>query len=692
MLSKTPFRPAPSVIRRFWLIEELRFMIAWLRDAALWGVLLVGIVAWAFAYQWPYMFHLAIGGDPVTHSREDDRPFLQPSGQPYRENASFNASQPQPPRGDSTNWWELPEKPYRWTTANAIMAFPGIGSGRWLVEVRASGQPIAHPTQSRWSDGTNTVNVAIARESPRIYRFLAQPNQLGNLTLQFQTEPYAAPNDPRSLGFRMHGITLRPAGFQWPSLAQLGWLAGCVALCYGLARRMGVAQPWAGASGLALVAVLALLLAAWRMWLTIFTPTLLPLLAGCYVLAVVLLSMDGGRWTVDDGRNNFDRSSFVIRHSSFIVALVVLAFALRLGGTLHPHTIFSDIGLNSNNIEEFTVGNVYFTEGLPSEAGGGQAPYPPGQYLVLAPGQLLLPANDQGRRLLVKIGNALLDSLVVGLLWFVLRRAGASESVALFGAALYIAPTPLLGSFSVGEFANIFGQGLAMPLLALLAIGGPNVNKGEHASSPLRRQWIVALALLGIALLGHLGVTISLAVMLLSLCLLYLLTSHARRSLMPLVVIGIVAVAFAALFYYSAFAQLLSERFAGSAQAVPDTLSIGEKIARQGRLLVISPLLLGLGAFGTLLAGRMSRGVWLRLLLAAWWLGTLLSFGLLLFANQAVRWQHFLYPALCLGGGLLLGALWRRGRAARLVVMVALLFIVGQSVAWWIERLIDYLH
>jgi hypothetical protein len=703
VLPKTSFRPSSSVIFRSWLPHELYLIADWLRDAALWGVLLVGIVAWTVAYQWPYTFHLAIGGDPATHSREDDRPFLQPFGQPYHENASFNASQPQPPRGDSTDWWELPEAPYRWTTANATMAFPGIGSGHWLVEVRASGQPADRPTQSRWSDGTNTVNVAIARQTPRIYRFLAQPDQLGNLILQFRTEPYAAPNDPRSLGFRMHAISLLPTGLQWPSWAQFGWLAGCVALCYGMARRLGAAQRWAGACALALAALLALLLAAWRMWLTIFTPALLPLLAGCYLLAVVLLQIVDCRLQIEQRRTTHDarRANVIVSSchrvivSRSVVLLVVLAFALRLGGTLYPHTIFSDIGLNSNNVEEFTVGNVYFTEGLPSEAGGGQAPYPPGQYLVLAPGQLLLPVNDDGRKLLVKIGNALLDSLVVGLLWSMLRRAGASQRVALFGAALYIAPTPLLDSFSIGEFANIFGQGMAMPLLALLAIGGAGErgHAGEHTGSLLHgRRFAVALALLGIALLGHLGVTISLAATLASLCLLYLLTPQSRHSFVPLVFMGIVAVAFVALFYYSAFAQLLSERFAGGAQTPADALSIGGKIVRQGHLLVISPLLIGLGAFGMLLAGRASQGVWLRFMLGAWWLGTLLSFGLLLFANQAVRWQHFLYPALCLGGGLLLAVLWRRGHAARLVVAVALLFIIGQSVALWIERLIDYLH
>jgi hypothetical protein len=698
-----------------------RFLgLGWLRERTLWGVLLAGLFAWTLAYQWPYAFHLAIGGDPATHSREDDRPFLQPPGQPYRENASFNASQPQPPRGDSTNWWELPEEPYRWTTASAIMAFPGIGGGPWLVEVRASGQPMDQPTQSRWSDSMTTQEVAIAPGPARVYRFLARPDQFGDLTLQFQTEPYAAPNDPRSLGFRMHGITLRPAGFQWPSWAQLGWLLGCVGLCYGSARRLGVGQRRAGAGMLALALALALLLAAWRMWLTIFTPALLALLAGCYVLAAVLLQMAQRRWTNDERRTtgatvkrraeSGEQRAPVARScarplmrscvhhvilSQRVVALIVLAFALRMGGMLHPHTIFSDIGLNSNNILELTVGNVYFTEGLPANAGGGQAPYPPGQYLVLAPGQLLVPVNDEGRRLLVKLGSALLDSLIVGLLWLMLRRAGAGEGAALFGAALYIAPTPLLGSFSVGEFANIFGQGLAMPILVLLSVGGLGDVQSPRRGVSTGGRWAFGMALLGMALLGHLGVTISLAAMLTSLAALWLLAPSARRSFAPLVVVGVIAAAFVGLFYYSAFAQLLAERFAGTAEGmtnVPRTLSLVDKLLHQERLLVISPLLLGLGALGALLPRRSSRGMWLRLALGAWWLGTLLGFGLLLFANQAVRWQHFLYPALCLGGGLLLAALWRRGHAARLVVLVTLLFIVGQSVALWFERLANAYH
>ena len=166
-----------------------------------------------------------------------------------------------------------------------------------------------------------------------------------------------------------------------------------------------------------------------------------------------------------------DRRSSVV--ASPIIALIILAVALRLAGMLHPHAIFSDDGLNANNMIGFTSGQVYFTEGLPSEAGGGQAPYPPGQYIMFAPAQLLLQTRSDditSLRLLLKIANAVWDSLVVGFVWYVLRRCGCGSRAALLGAALYVLPPPLLKSLSVGEFANVFGQGLALPLLALLAI------------------------------------------------------------------------------------------------------------------------------------------------------------------------------------------------------------------------------
>ena len=53
-----------------------------------------------------------------------------------------------------------------------------------------------------------------------------------------------------------------------------------------------------------------------------------------------------------------------------------------------------------------TLGGLFFTAGLPSDAGGGQAPYPPGLYLLLMPGELLA-GSGEARRLLMQGGTAL---------------------------------------------------------------------------------------------------------------------------------------------------------------------------------------------------------------------------------------------------------------------------------------------
>ncbi|MBK9942898.1 MAG: hypothetical protein IPP13_14930 [Kouleothrix sp.] len=204
------------------------------------------------------------------------------------------------------------------------------------------------------------------------------------------------------------------------------------------------------------------------------------------------------------------------------MALVMLALALRLGGMLHPYAIFSDARLNTHNLTGVIQGTLLFTEALPSEAGGGEAPYPPGHYLIVAPLQLLIAPGEAALHTLEKLANALADSLVVGLLWHMLRRGGYGERAALLGAALYVLPGPLLKSLSVGEFANVFGQALALPLLAYLALSA------RRLATP--RGLAGLAALLALALLGHLGVTISLAGMLAALGLIWLARPATRPA------------------------------------------------------------------------------------------------------------------------------------------------------------------
>ena len=666
-----------------WMLHEARAVGGFAREWEIWIALAGGLLVWTLAYQVLYTQRLDIGGNLQIGRRYDDAPFLD----------NFNDPEPNPIPATATLL-------YRWSRADSMIVFPGIGGGRWLARVRASTGSRPEPILSQWDDGARSYTIA-ATKAQRNYELVVEADSAGDLTLHIATPPLTPAGDSRTLGLVMSRLVVEPVGgARAPATRQLALLALALALIYALLRRFMLSRRPALACALALAALAALLLARERMALTLLTPVLPPILAGCYALGLGLLQIADCRLQIADYPHLANNPKSKIQNpKSQIIALILLAVALRLGGMLHPHAIFSDDGLNANNMIGFTSGQVYFTEGLPSEAGGGQAPYPPGQYIMFAPAQLLMQTradNIASLRLLLKIANAVWDSLVVGFVWYVLRRCGCSSRAALLGAALYVLPPPLLKSLSVGEFANVFGQGLALPLLALLAT---RAREFQQKLLPLALP-----ALFALALLGHLGVTISLACLLICLGLVWLTRSEYRRAFRSLLLAGLLVGTLVALFYYTALWDVLISRISSPPLGVGGIQSpnIAQKLTQQiGSIYVYgSPALaLALALIGVALvalvparwrAGSALPG--LAMLLLAWWGGTLLSLGLLLFANQGVRWQSFLYPALCLGAGPALAALWSRGRAARLVLVTLVAFLAWYGLAFWVMQISDYLH
>ena len=68
-----------------WLRRELLALIGWLREPGMSLTLLVGLLLWSLTYQATPPQTLLLGGDPQTHRRGYDTPYLT---------GSFNDAEP----------------------------------------------------------------------------------------------------------------------------------------------------------------------------------------------------------------------------------------------------------------------------------------------------------------------------------------------------------------------------------------------------------------------------------------------------------------------------------------------------------------------------------------------------------------------------------------------------------------------
>src|SRR5207247_9898409 len=87
------------------------------------------------------------------------------------------------------------------------------------------------------------------------------------------------------------------------------------------------------------------------------------------------------------------------------LAATIGAFGMRMAGLLHPYAKFSDLDFKVHNFEAVIGGKLFLYAGLPCEAGGGQAPYPPAQYLALARLRVEFGTEHAQARVLVQGGN-----------------------------------------------------------------------------------------------------------------------------------------------------------------------------------------------------------------------------------------------------------------------------------------------
>jgi hypothetical protein len=637
--------PAPAV----WpaLRARIGFLGAVLREPALWLLLALTLAAGTTAYLVPIAYTLDIGGSPG--SAVDDAPYLI---------KGFNVHQPE---YDAVH---APTKAFRWVFENARLVFPGVGRTSYTGSMKvAAGQSAPGAIPSSWSLGPTPLTTVPIVHEPRVYHLLL-PTPDANLDLRMHTPPFQPANDPRQLGFAADVFSFKALRASLPARVPLAYLLGCTALGYALLRRWGVAQPVTATLGLPLVGAVGGLLVWERLGVTTFAPRLLAVLLAAYVGSFVLMPL------VRSAAEHFGVVA-TRREIGAVVALAMLAWIIRLGGLLHPQAIEGDVGLNIHDFEDVILGKVIFTEGLPAEAGGGQAPYPPAQYVMLLPWGLVTDT-----KMVVKAGNTLADSLVIAGLWLLVRAAGGSARAGLFAGGLYLFAMPAVLSLHIGEMANVWGQALVMPLMVALL----RWRAGKGA-------WWVLLGALVVALLGHLGVLLSLLIFFAVYAGLLLVTHGPAVKLGALVALALLV---AGGVYYSGHLDLIGQ--GSGAGGVPFGFSrlrdqLATLLSLWGR---IDPLTLGLGLAGLLWALRSKRD--LGLLLLAWWLSTALSLGSLLWTGQALRWTHFLFPALAIGGGFTLALLYRRGRVGHSLAYGLLGVLIVRGALLWYWQIATYYH
>jgi hypothetical protein len=655
-----------------WLVQECQVLLTALRAPQAWLAFLAAIIAAALAYQYNTSYTLAIGGDPTTRLRHYDAPFLN----------DFHASEPQQAGQD---WWQT--VPYRWSRPQAQIRFPGLGSGPWMLAA----------TMSRPADAAGAVRLSFGSTQPlelvvspqiRTYHLLGKSVQ-GDLLLQLDSQPYQAASDERELGTVVYRVvaTSLARGAQFPAIGQVALHGLLALLIYLIARRLVLGTTIAFWAGIVAGLALALVLALDRLGLAITTPGLLLIVCICWLLAPLLygIALRCTTWL------GFLPSA---SERGIAVSMVLSGFAARMIGITHPYAQFSDLIFNANNFARAIRGNLFLTAGLPCEAGAGIAPYPPALYLISAPLQLLYAgATARETAYLIQGSVALFESLGALWIWLLLRKLGSGRRAALLAAALYTLPPPLLGAYSVGEMANLFGQAW-VPLLLLAIVLWPQSNQATPR---------IALLVLIVAavLLSHTGVTIS------ALCLLVgwwvlSLPRFRQQHLVSLTLGLMVAGGIAGMLFYSAFLflpqqnQTIREALAtrNPPLVCPPGNPLGTKLmqtvglALGERGLLQTPLVIT----ATIALISIRKQTQLQQLLIAAVIGTLLSFVTLLSTDQPVRWAHFLFPVICIAAGITLAAWQQRGHAGRWYTRILLAGILALALIQWVRQVSEYLH
>jgi hypothetical protein len=586
---------------------------------------------------------------------------------------------------------------FRWSKAQeASIALPGVGRrgaiiGLDIVSHRAQWDTAAPPTVVTLQSGASApLAFALRREGARYLVYLPPvAADDGTLRLSLRTDVWQKPGDSRdelgvALGRQVTLLTT-PGGFVAPDLALLWTWPACLALLWAGLRALGFASRTAALLllPLAVGAPLLLLLDAPRLGFGS---------AWAFQLGLIsLLAAVACAWAVPP---LLDRLGAPAPPAllPWLLLLVVLSFALKYGGRLYPDSMPGDLQLHVNRYSRTVMGEVF----IPAQHRGLPFPFPTGPYLLLAPLTLL----GLDLRFLLQSTAGLFEAGTVLLLYLIGARAVGSPRLGLLAGAIYAMTS---AGFMTTWFAfetQVAAQWFSIALIALLALAWPRYDD--------RRVWWLVVLLLLQVFLGHIGLFINVTLLGALVAPLLWLRAHSnqeRRAAGRLLLAGVVAVAFAVLFFYSAFAQLIAEQLGGVAAGGLNSATGRNPIPRATTLWVTwqGGLITHFGFFPVLLTipglivlrgkagdkGASHGGLALWVLL---WMTLVVSVAqailpLITLSSITTRWLMFSAWTIAMAGALGLAQLWRRGRGARLITVAMALYVGWLTILMFVEAL-----
>jgi hypothetical protein len=619
---------------------------------------------------------------------------------------------------------ELGYQTFRWLGSYGRVTFSDPGAQPYSVSLTVNGSrpPGTPPPLLTAQVGGQTLLTVEPPPGVQTYTFavpqaLLHP-QSGSFTLALTSNTFQVAGDTRELGIIVTRIGVQPAtgapGFIVPAPALLAsvLLAACL---LGVLLAVVGWGPEAVGFGASVPGVLAGgLLVFDRLWLT--TGEWYATWPGVVLLgwAGVGLAWLAGKWVLRLGG-----VAWPGRERMSLLTVFLAAFVVRLAGQLHPQIFVYDLGFHLNHLELVQTGQLLFTN-APAEFGGTghETFYLPTAYLFATPLDWLLGDG----RLALRVLTVLLGTSGVLPIYYIARRLLRDGRAGILAALLYVTLPMSVLPYSWGITPNVFGEFFLLCSLAV-ALG----SAGKLA--PARPTFWALVALLTITLLSHPGVV---AVAGLAFALIGGVWVASRRPLSRagawlLVSLALATVISYTVYYHHFTGQMLDslarigaeraqasegEGFSRVVGGSVEDASLGlinrevhnrrewvlgglegvwrESVAYYRGWPVLAALLgLALVWPAKRLLGARGGSARLRFVLAGGvWLGVVALFAVVGWATSVyVRYMLSALPVIALGAGLLLSAVWRRGRMGRLLPVLVVVFFAFEAVLLWHYRI-----